>query len=318
MPKYCKIEVRTYVKEVMGMKKKICTIALLTTLILIAFAAISMVKAETTKQEAQAIIDKNNNIINQSEKGKTARNTSNPTVPSKNADAITIRDFLLNENSSNMFNSIDGTTLSAWKKTLDSAIQFDKKTQNNANSGSALNITPTDFTKCETALEKLKAVQTAKSNGTSTYGAAQKVDITDGQSAKKALDSLANANIEQAEEEIKKYESVLGVVSGEPRSAVTSVDALSDAGYYTPADKTGEGKEAIKIAGRILGAIQNIGIVAAVVIAAVIGFKYILGSLEERAEYKQTLLPYVIGVVLLVAVPTVANILYKLGTSLKA
>lgn len=38
-----------------------------------------------------------------------------------------------------------------------------------------------------------------------------------------------------------------------------------------------------------------IGIVVAVAVGIVLGIKYMLGSLEEKAEYKQTLLAYVIS-----------------------
>lgn len=143
--------------------------------------------------------------------------------------------------------------------------------------------------------------------------------------AKKKLDEIVEKTEVQRdkaaeEEDLKKYENTaLKTPTSENRTDVHYVDVLSNPNAYGKVeDQTGEGRGAIKTAGRILGAIQNIGIIAAVIIAAVIGLKYILGSAEERAEYKQTLVPYVIGLVLLVTIPTVANILYKVGTSFKA
>lgn len=49
----------------------------------------------------------------------------------------------------------------------------------------------------------------------------------------------------------------------------------------------------------ILGIIQSIGTFVAVAMLMILGIKYMLGSLEERATYKKSMLPYVIGAVLL-------------------
>ena len=43
----------------------------------------------------------------------------------------------------------------------------------------------------------------------------------------------------------------------------------------------------------------------------IIGIKYILGSVEEKAEYKQTMWPYVLGAVLIFAGAAVTDIIYK-------
>lgn len=49
----------------------------------------------------------------------------------------------------------------------------------------------------------------------------------------------------------------------------------------------------------ILGLIRNIGSVIAVGILMVLGIKYMVGSIEERASYKKSMLPYLIGAILL-------------------
>lgn len=58
--------------------------------------------------------------------------------------------------------------------------------------------------------------------------------------------------------------------------------------------------EEVEDAGNIiLGIIQVIGSFLAVGIIMVLGIKYMIGSTEERASYKKTMLPYLIGAVLL-------------------
>ena len=41
-----------------------------------------------------------------------------------------------------------------------------------------------------------------------------------------------------------------------------------------------------------------------------IGIKYMLGSVEEKAKHKQTLMPYLIGAVLVFSETTIPQILY--------
>ena len=63
------------------------------------------------------------------------------------------------------------------------------------------------------------------------------------------------------------------------------------------------------LAGKILGFLQVIGGIAAVIIVAVFGIKYMLGSLEEKAEYKKSFVPLIVGIVVLYGAVTIANLL---------
>ncbi|MBR3163167.1 MAG: TrbC/VirB2 family protein [Clostridia bacterium] len=63
--------------------------------------------------------------------------------------------------------------------------------------------------------------------------------------------------------------------------------------------------------GKILSAITTTGIVLSVIVLAVIGIKYMLGSAEEKAEYKKTLMPYIVGAGLIFGASTIATIVYN-------
>ena len=65
-----------------------------------------------------------------------------------------------------------------------------------------------------------------------------------------------------------------------------------------------------------LNLISIVGIVLSVVILAIIGIKYMLGSVEERAEYKQELKPYLIGCFILFTGSTVPQIIYDIMQNL--
>ncbi len=63
----------------------------------------------------------------------------------------------------------------------------------------------------------------------------------------------------------------------------------------------------------ILGVIQVVGTLAAVGILMVVGIKYMMGSAEQKAEYKKVMIPYIIGAILLFAASSIANIVYNLA-----
>ena len=71
----------------------------------------------------------------------------------------------------------------------------------------------------------------------------------------------------------------------------------------TPNDVPGTGNIADndikKVGNNIATIVRSIGIVAAVVILMVIGIKYMVASAEEKAKYKEVMIPYVIGAVIL-------------------
>ena len=69
--------------------------------------------------------------------------------------------------------------------------------------------------------------------------------------------------------------------------------------------------------GNIMGVINVVGVVVAVVVLMVIGIKYMMGSAEEKAEYKKTLMPYVIGAVLVFAASTIAGVIFSFSQNIQ-
>lgn len=62
--------------------------------------------------------------------------------------------------------------------------------------------------------------------------------------------------------------------------------------------------------GVILGAIQMVGSLTAVICLIVLGVRYMMGSVEEKAEYKKTLLPYFIGAMLVFGITNLLKVVY--------
>ena len=64
--------------------------------------------------------------------------------------------------------------------------------------------------------------------------------------------------------------------------------------------------------GNILATIRTIGVLASVIVLSIIGVKYMFGSLQEKADYKQDLFTYVFGCLLLMMATTIPSIIYDM------
>ena len=63
---------------------------------------------------------------------------------------------------------------------------------------------------------------------------------------------------------------------------------------------------------KLLGAIRSIGTVVSVIMLMSIGIKYLFSSVAEKADYKKTLVPYIIGAALLFSGTTIPQLIYDL------
>lgn len=96
-------------------------------------------------------------------------------------------------------------------------------------------------------------------------------------------------------------------------------DPTEDPNFWDPSkdekgqEKTYEEPELMKKAGILLGVINVLGVVSAVIALVLLGMKYFLGSVQEKAEFKNSLLPYILGIVLLVSCTTLPNIIFNVS-----
>ena len=66
----------------------------------------------------------------------------------------------------------------------------------------------------------------------------------------------------------------------------------------------------------IIGILRTLGTIISVAVLAILGIKYMLGSVEEKATYKETMRPYLIGAVLVFGITNILAIIIDVGTSL--
>ena len=70
--------------------------------------------------------------------------------------------------------------------------------------------------------------------------------------------------------------------------------------------------EVYSIGDAVIGVLAIIGSAASIIFLIILGMKYMMGSIEEKAQYKKTLFPYIIGAVFVFGASTIASIIFNI------
>ena len=100
--------------------------------------------------------------------------------------------------------------------------------------------------------------------------------------------------------------SILLVVS----LGATTVFGLTPDQLDGSKSSAGTSEDLVNLGHDIVNILQTVGIVVSVVIIIILGLKYMMGSAEEKADYKKTMIPYLVGAAFIFLAPTIANIVY--------
>ena len=93
--------------------------------------------------------------------------------------------------------------------------------------------------------------------------------------------------------------------------ATISYADLINPNDYNPNNRNEEVPEKFtNMVGIIATTIQTIGVILSII--GLLGIKYMTGSVEEKADYKKSMIPFLIGTVLIVAVGTIIRIVNDL------
>lgn len=71
-----------------------------------------------------------------------------------------------------------------------------------------------------------------------------------------------------------------------------------------------------EVGGNIVNIITTIGIIVAVIVLLILGIKYMMGSASEKAEYKKTMIPYLVGAVLIFGASAIAKAVVAMTNSI--
>lgn len=74
---------------------------------------------------------------------------------------------------------------------------------------------------------------------------------------------------------------------------------------------TGNTEGIQKMAAKVIKWIRNVAVIAGVLILTVLGLKYMLGSAEEKADYKKSLVPLVVGIIVVMAASQIMAMIFS-------
>mgnify|MGYP001852239888 FL=1 len=94
---------------------------------------------------------------------------------------------------------------------------------------------------------------------------------------------------------------------------VMTVTPVFASNQITPIEPTNTGN-ILQLAGKILGFLQWIALIGGTIIIAILGIKYMMGSLEERADYKKSFIPLIVGIIVVMGAVTIANLIVNTFT----
>ena len=101
-------------------------------------------------------------------------------------------------------------------------------------------------------------------------------------------------------------------------NVVMATDIPSKIDQIAQGNPNADTSKVVALGGTIVTIMQTVGIVVAIVILLVLGIKYMVGSAEEKAEYKKTMIPYIVGAILIFASTTIVNVVYQIANGLNA
>lgn len=214
-----------------------------------------------------------------------------------------VADHLYNEGkkTKEMASTDDGLeTLKAWNKKWNSSIRGGKEITSNMTDEEKSSPTNVLYT----AREWVKKYINANKDGDKIDDAAD--------SATQTAENIDNGMKDA-------YAKAMKVAAGEDRKNrdVFKNDVLTNIEDYKP-NTSGNETEMEDIISKVLTVISNIGIAVAVIMLAVLGIKYMLGSVEEKAEYKEGLIPYVVGAFILFGITGFVKILITFGNKINS
>lgn len=91
-------------------------------------------------------------------------------------------------------------------------------------------------------------------------------------------------------------------------------DKIIDTNTYAPGNDAMDSPRVAAIAGTVLNVVQVIGIIIAIGCVSIVGIQYMVGSVEQKAEYKKTMTAMIVGAILLVSTTTIVKVIYSTVT----
>lgn len=89
-------------------------------------------------------------------------------------------------------------------------------------------------------------------------------------------------------------------------------------GIHPGVEKAGDYSGLQNMAASVISLIQVASVILAVILIAVFGFKFIMGSANEKADYQKSFIPLIVGLVVVFAATSIAKLIMTVANSANA
>lgn len=104
---------------------------------------------------------------------------------------------------------------------------------------------------------------------------------------------------------------LVAVVSVPVHASLTSQLTQLEDDMKNPSNQAAdETKDIRAMVAKVINLIRNVAVIGGVLLLTIIGFKYMLGSAEEKADYKKSLIPLVVGIVVVMAASQIMSMIF--------
>ena len=97
-------------------------------------------------------------------------------------------------------------------------------------------------------------------------------------------------------------------------STISKADVKTDS--YKPELIENDYEDVFDKVGVIVSAVRIVGVVISFIGIIGLGIKYMMGSVEQKAEYKSTMMPVLIGMIMIFAITNIVSIIYSIGQNI--
>ena len=105
--------------------------------------------------------------------------------------------------------------------------------------------------------------------------------------------------------------TILLLVATLSTSVFATTSIINDIKSQAETTNSIDSAEMTATAGKVLKLIRTIAIILGTIVIAVLGVKYMMGSVEEKAEYKKSFIPLVVGILVIMAATSIATLLFS-------
>ncbi len=88
-------------------------------------------------------------------------------------------------------------------------------------------------------------------------------------------------------------------------------DVTDNVNFWKPANEADD-SEFISKVNDLIGVIRTVGTVVSLLTLIVIGIKFITGSVEQKAEYKKTMIPWLVGAIMIFGITNITTFIYEI------